>query len=284
MSTTSFTPAAVPKLQQKFAWPSKVDLFGVGYTPTTYSEATAAIIESARRAESGVVACHAVHAVVTCSGDRDLKKQVNHFDMITPDGQPVRWGLNLLYGASLEDRVYGPELMLRLCRQAAVAGISVYLYGGSETVSRKLASNLAEQFPDLKIVGYESPPYRALTAEEDREVIMRMNESGAGIVFIGLGCPKQDQFAFDHRESIHAVQVCVGAAFDFHAGEKSIAPEWMQRHGLEWLFRLVQEPGRLWRRYLVTNSVFLMKLAFALLQLRSVRRQRRQWRLFKEQS
>jgi exopolysaccharide biosynthesis WecB/TagA/CpsF family protein len=261
-----------------------VDLFGVGYTPTTYQEASDAIIQAASQNLAGVVACHAVHAVVTCSTDVELKEKVNQFDMLTPDGQPVRWGLNLLYGADLPDRVYGPELMLRLCERAAATGIPVYFYGGSDVVIVKLVSNLADQFPELKIAGYESPPFRALTEEEDCAVIKRINESGAGIVFIGLGCPKQDEFAYDHRHSLRSIQVCVGAAFDFHAGVKSMAPDWMQRRGLEWLYRLLQEPGRLWRRYLATNSIFLMKLAFELVQWRSVRRQRRQWRLSRAQA
>lgn len=242
------------------------------------------IIAAALRDQAGVVGCHAVHALVTCSGNRNLRNKVNHFDMITPDGQPVRWGLNLVHGVGLRDRVYGPELMLRLCQQAAIEGVAIYLYGGSPSVVEMLAENLKLRFPELQIAGYESPPYRPLTADEDREMVARINRSGAGIVFVGLGCPKQDEFAFEHRQQIRAVQVCVGAAFDFHAGAKSIAPDWMQRHGLEWLFRLIQEPRRLWRRYLITNSVFLVKLAFTMLNVRSVRQQRARWRLHKEQS
>jgi N-acetylglucosaminyldiphosphoundecaprenol N-acetyl-beta-D-mannosaminyltransferase len=278
------TPVSDTPPQHASVWPDKVDLLGIGLTPTTYSEATATIIDVARRNQPGVVGCHAVHSVVVCSGNRDLRNKVNQFDMITPDGQPVRWGLNLLYGVGLRERVYGPELMLRLCQQAAIEGVSVYFYGASEMVVERLAENLARKYPELQITGYESPPFRALTAEEDREVVSRINHSGAGIVFIGLGCPKQDEFAFDHRHSIRAVQVCVGAAFDFHAGAKRIAPDWMQRHGLEWLFRLFQEPGRLWRRYLITNTVFITKLAFTLLNVRGVRKKRYQWRQQQEKS
>lgn len=283
-TSTCMTIDSQTHSEQGFAWPEKVDLFGVGYTPTTYDGATAAIIAAAHRHQAGVVSCHAVHAVVTCSGDADLKDKVNQFEMITPDGQPVRWGLNLLYGTALRDRVYGPELMLRLCQQAATEGVPIYLYGGSEAVVEQLAKNLNGQFPQLNIAGYESPPFRALTDEEDQQVVDRINDSGAGIVFIGLGCPKQDEFAFAHRHNIQAIQVCVGAAFDFHAGAKPTAPAWMQRHGLEWLFRLIQEPGRLWRRYLITNSVFLAKLATTLLNVPGVWQKRNQWRLHKEQS
>src|SRR5204863_3570670 len=155
-------------------------------------------------------------------------------------------------------------LMLRLCRAAAAAGVSIYLYGGNPAVAEKLRANLLAACPGLEIAGYEAPPFRALTPDEDEAVVERINASGAGLVFIGLGCPKQDHFAFEHRDRLRAVQLCVGAAFDFHAGVKKMAPAWMQRRGLEWLFRLGQEPGRLWRRYLVTNSRFVAKLGVAL--------------------
>jgi exopolysaccharide biosynthesis WecB/TagA/CpsF family protein len=183
--------------------------------------------------------------------------------------------MNLLHGTRLPERVYGPELTLRLCRRAAEEGISIYLFGGSPDVLEQLKANLERRFPGLFIAGSESPPFRRLTPEEDAAIVDRINASGARLVFIGLGCPKQDVFAFEHRTTIHAVQVCVGAAFDFHAGAKKIAPAWMQRLGLEWLFRLIQEPRRLWRRYLVTNSIFLRKLSAELLNIPRVRRQRR---------
>jgi exopolysaccharide biosynthesis WecB/TagA/CpsF family protein len=218
-----------------------------------------------------VVACHAVHAIITASGDPALRAKVNTFDMITPDGQPVRWALNLLYRAALAERVYGPELMLRLCRAAAAGGVPIYLYGGSPAVAEKLQANLRALCPQLQIAGCEAPPFRSLSAAEDEAVVARINGSGARLVFVGLGCPKQDLFAFAHRETIRAVQVCVGAAFDFHAGVKKMAPRWMQRSGLEWLYRLSQEPGRLWRRYLVTNSIFLAKLTAALCRRRTPR-------------
>jgi N-acetylglucosaminyldiphosphoundecaprenol N-acetyl-beta-D-mannosaminyltransferase len=164
--------------------------------------------------------------------------------------------------------VYGPELMIRLCRAAEAERVPIYLYGGSPEVVQRLHENLLRQFPALRIAGHESPPYRALTAEEDAALDDRIRASGARLVFIGLGCPKQDLFAYRHRHTIDAVQVCVGAAFDFHAGAKKMAPAFMQRNGLEWLYRLGQEPSRLWKRYLVTNSIFLGKLAVAMFRRR----------------
>ena len=226
-------------------WPTKRDVLGIEVTPTNYDEAVEATMAAAKRRSSGIVSCHAVHAVVTASCDASLRDKVNTFDMITPDGQPVRWAVNLLHRVKLRDRVYGPELMLRLCERAAAEGVSIYLYGGSPAVVEKLQSRLKQDIPGLQIAGYESPPFRELTPEEDAEMVERVNASGAGLMFIGLGCPKQDLFAYEHRDKVHAVQVCVGAAFDFHAGVKPMAPDLMQRYGLEWLYRLLQEPRRL---------------------------------------
>ncbi len=241
-------------------WPAKRDVLGIGISVTNYDEATAAIIAAAQRHEPAIVSAFAVHAVVTAAQQPDLADKVNQFAMITPDGQPVRWALNALHKARLNERVYGPELTLRVCQAAAAAGISIYLYGGTPSVLELLIANLKQQFPELVIAGSEAPPFRALSAEEDAAVVQRIADSGAGIVLIGLGCPKQDLFAAAHRESIRAVQLCVGAAFDFHAGVKKTAPAWMQRRGLEWLFRLCQEPRRLFKRYLVTNSIFASRV------------------------
>ncbi len=255
-------------------WPEKLDVFGVGIAATKYEQASDVIVDAAQRGERKLVSCYAVHALITFCEDEELRALSNDFDMVTPDGQPVRWALNLLHKAQLTDRVYGPNLMLHLCRRAAEGGVPVYLYGGSPSVAEELPRNLQQMLPDLQIAGSESPPFRALTPEEDQQVIDRINDSGAGIVFIGLGCPKQDQFAHAHRDTIDAVQVCVGAAFDFHAGAKSTAPAWMQRHALEWLYRLVQEPRRLWQRYLMTNSSYLLRLGASLLNIPKLLRQR----------
>jgi exopolysaccharide biosynthesis WecB/TagA/CpsF family protein len=262
------TPADAGLSEPSCAWPLKRDVIGVGISATTYDEAVRPILRAARRREAAAVSCHAVHAVVTSSRDAALRRAVNEFEIVTPDGQPVRWALNLLHRSGLRERVYGPELMLRLCRAAAEEGVSIYLYGGDGETIAALRSNLCRQFPGLQVAGAEAPPFRELTAEEDAAVVERINASGAGLLFIGLGCPKQDWFAAHHRGRIAAVQVCVGAAFDFHAGRKPMAPAWMQRRGLEWLFRLSQEPRRLWRRYLDTNSRFVWGVAFQYLRRR----------------
>lgn len=245
-------------------WPARYDVLGVHVSATTYDEAVEAIMLAARARQPSIVSLHAVHALVTAGSDVRLRQAVNRFDMVAPDGQPVRWALNWLHGLRLADRVYGPELMLQLCGRAAREGIGMYLYGSSPAVIDALCQKLPGRFPGLIIAGAESPPYRTLTPDEDEAMVRRVNDSGAGILFIGLGAPKQDWFAHEHRGRIAAVQVCVGAAFDFHANAKRIAPPWMQRAGLEWLFRLAEEPGRLWKRYLVTNSTFIIRLAAAM--------------------
>ncbi len=261
MSTT--LPPSISSSMQSTSpvvrWPRKYDLFGVKVSGTTYDEALAALFSAVEHREPAIVSLTAVHAVVTASCDPDLRDKMNRFAIIGPDGQPVRWALNWLYGPGLRDRVYGPEMMLRICRRAAEAGLPIYLYGGSAETVAALESNLKQRFPGLIVAGAESPPFRPLTPEQDRAAVERINGSGAAIVFIGLGHPKQDLFAAAHADSIGAVQVCVGAAFDFHAGAKKSAPPWMQKRGLEWLFRLCQEPRRLWRRYLETNSIFVLK-------------------------
>jgi len=247
-------PPATP-----IAWPAKYDLFGVQVSASDYDEIVKLVSRSAEERVAAIVSLHAVHAIIETTRDARLMAKVNRFDAVLPDGQPVRWALNHLHRAGLRERVYGPELMLRLCARAAEDGIPIYLYGSAPPVIEQLQNNLLQRFPALQIVGAEAPPFRNLTPAEDSEVVRRINESGAGILFIGLGCPKQDHFAADHAESIRPVQVCVGAAFDFHAGTKPMAPEWMQRRGLEWVYRLSREPRRLWRRYLHTNFIFLSK-------------------------
>lgn len=263
-------------MKETVNWPPKHDIFGVQVSTTTYDDACKAILAAAHQQVPAIVSAFAVHALIEAATQPELAKKVNRFAMITPDGQPVRWALNWLHKAGLKDRVYGPNLTWELCRRAADEGVSIYLYGSSPKTLADLQANLLKNFPQLKIAGAESPPFRTLTPEEDAAMVERVNSSGAGLMFIGLGCPKQDHFAADHADKIRPVQLCVGAAFDFHAGTKSQAPSWMQKRGLEWLFRLCQEPRRLWKRYLVTNSIYLRKLvaqwtSYRLLGLRPTR-------------
>lgn len=239
-------------------WPTRHTLFGVRMSATHYEQLGRVLCRAARRREGGAATFLAVHGLVTAALDGKFREQVNRLDVVAPDGQPVRWAMNWFEKTGLTDRVYGPEMMRRACQRAAEEGIGIYLYGSTQQVIDLLKKNLTGHFPRLQIVGAEPSIFRPLSEREDRELVDRINASGAGMLFVGLGCPRQEAFAAEHRHSIKAVQLCVGAAFDFHAGNKAMAPSWMQKRGLEWLFRLTQEPGRLWKRYLVTNSTFCL--------------------------
>ena len=240
-------------------WPGKYDLFGVSVSATTYTSAADSILHAARRRKGGLVTALAVHGVVEASTNPTLNAVVNSYDMVTPDGQPVRIALNALHDSKLATRVAGPDLMLLLCERCESTGMPIYLYGSSEHVVETLKDQLIHRFPYLKVVGCEPSLFRPITPQESQELADRINASGAGIVFIGLGCPLQEKFAHQHRHMIRAVQFCVGAAFDFHAGLKRRAPQWMRDYWLEWFFRMMQEPGRLWKRYLTTNTLFVAK-------------------------
>jgi exopolysaccharide biosynthesis WecB/TagA/CpsF family protein len=246
--------------------PERLRILQVRVSATDYEESSNLVIEAACQARPMLVAHAPVHLVVAATRDAELGARIDQFDIVAPDGQPVRWALRALHGKRLVDRVYGPYTMLNICATAAERELPVYLYGSTEPVIRSLAEKLRRRYPELLIAGSEAPPFRPLTVEEDAAVVRRIRASGARIVFAGLGCPKQERFAHEHRESIGLPLVCVGAAFDFIAGAKPWAPVWMQRFGLEWLFRLASEPGRLWQRYLFTNTQFVLGLIAQLLR------------------
>lgn len=253
---SAINPTHAPRSTLHAPLPAKRPLFGVHVSATTYDETVEAVLGLARAGAGGAVEFMCVHGLVECQSDPAFRDALNSFDIVATDGQPVRWAMNHFHNAGLADRVYGPECTWRLCRAAAAAGVSVYFYGSSPEVIAALTANALRAFPDLEIAGAESPPFRPLTAAEDADIVERVNASGAGLLFLGTGCPRQELFAARHRRDIRAVQLCVGAAFDLHAGVKSMAPAWMQKRGLEWLFRLAQEPRRLWKRYLVYNSIY----------------------------
>lgn len=217
----------------------------------------------ARAHESRYATICNCHVVVSASRDAAYGQIINDADMATPDGEPVAWMLRRL-GHAGQPRICGPDLMWALCEQAAATALPVYCYGSTEATLGLLETRLRAAFPALAVTT-ESPPFRALTDDEDAAVVARINASGAGIVFVGLGCPKQERWMAEHRGRVNAVMIGVGAAFDFHAGTVRRAPTWMRRHGLEWLHRLASEPQRLWRRYLVTNTLFVIGAARQLL-------------------
>ncbi|NJM65390.1 MAG: WecB/TagA/CpsF family glycosyltransferase [Acaryochloris sp. RU_4_1] len=206
-----------------------------------------------------------VHVVMTAYWNHDYRQIVNQAALVTPDGMPLVWALRWL-GWPQATRVYGPDLMLACCQRAAQEQVPIYLYGGTEAMLQKLQENLQSRFPALKIAGTHAPPFRELTPAETTGDIDRIHQSGAAIVFIALGCPKQELWMAQQQGKLEAVMIGVGAAFAFHSGETSQAPRWMMAAGLEWLYRLAVEPRRLWQRYLINNPVFLILLIWQLCQ------------------
>ena len=235
----------------------KRNLFRVNYTLTNYGEAAGMIIECGMERRSFGVSALAVHGLIESYRDPVLLEKVNKIDLVVPDGQPIRWALNYFHKAGLKERVYGPKLTLEVLRLANEKKLSVYLYGSTDDTLKKLSANIQQWFPEIRICGLHSDRFRDATPLEDAEDIHKINTSGAHIVLVGRGCPRQEIWVSDHLGKINASMMAVGAAFDFHAGNIKQAPVWMQQNGLEWLYRLAKEPRRLWKRYLITNSFFI---------------------------
>jgi len=239
----------------------KFNLLGVQVDAVDYDGAVARIVDAAREGRPLTVSALAVHGVMTGVLDAKHRYRLNRFDLLCPDGQPVRWGLNLLYRVKLRDRVYGPDLMLEVCRAAAAEELPVFLLGGRRELLDKLVERLPQLASGLSIAGTRESKFRRLTRAEWKELVDEIRGSGARILFVGLGCPRQEVFAFEAREAVSMPTLAVGAAFNFHSGVLPQAPPSLQRWGLEWLYRLVQEPRRLWRRYLLLNPAYLSLLA-----------------------
>lgn len=239
----------------------KFNVLGIGVSSIDYEGASEAVILAARARRALKVTALAVHGVMTGVMDRAHRWRLNGFDIVTPDGQPVRWALNLLHRRGLAKRVYGPDLTLEVCRRAAAEGLPVFLYGSRPQVLEALEANLLQRIPGLQIAGTRPSLFRLSTPDEKLQIAREIRESGATIVLVGLGCPRQEVFVHEYAELLQMPVLAVGAAFDFHAGLLSQAPPWMQARGLEWLYRLIQEPGRLWRRYLFLNPYFVLLLA-----------------------
>lgn len=243
-------------------------VLGVRVAVTDYNGACSAVAEAAREGRSLTVAALAVHGVMTGALDPEHRRRLNTLDLVVPDGQPVRWALNWLFGAGLRNRVYGPELMLRVCAMAEREGFPVALYGSRPEVLEALAEGLRRRYQRLRIVAAVPSRFGRVDKHTQMTIATGLRNTGAQIVFVGLGCPRQEIWAYENRDLLPMPVLAVGAAFDFHAGLLPQAPAWLQRHGLEWLFRLYCEPGRLWRRYLVLNPLYLTLLALQALGIR----------------
>jgi exopolysaccharide biosynthesis WecB/TagA/CpsF family protein len=239
----------------------KRNVAGVLVDVVDYEGATARIIAAASEGRPLAATALAVHGLVTAARDDALRSRVNALDMATPDGQPVRWALNLLHDAHLDDRVYGPSLMRTTCAAAESAGLPVFLYGSQQGVLDSLVANLRSRHPRLEIAGAEPSKFRPVGRAEKEEIAARVRDSGARIVFCGLGCPRQEVFAWEFREPIGLPILAVGAAFDYLAGLRREPPTIVQRTGLQWAWRLGAEPRRLWRRYLDTNTRYVALVA-----------------------
>lgn len=249
----------------------KRNLIGVNVNAVDYEAAVAKIVEAATKREPLGVSALAVHGVMTGVTDDEHRHRLNSLELVVPDGQPVRWGLNMLHKTGLTDRVYGPNLMLDTCRAAAENGLAVYLLGGTDELLDALSTNLVGQLPDLRIARARASKFRTLSADEKRELIDDINDSGASIICVGLGCPRQEVWAYEFKDHIRMPVLAVGAAFNFHAGILDQAPATLQKYGLEWLYRLVKEPSRLWRRYLILNPYYLAMVGTQRLGLRKAR-------------
>jgi N-acetylglucosaminyldiphosphoundecaprenol N-acetyl-beta-D-mannosaminyltransferase len=239
----------------------KRNVLGVLVDVTDYADAVGRIIEAAKERRGFAVTALAVHGVMTGVQDAAHNARLNSFDLVTPDGQPVRWALNLLHDAKLAERVYGPTLTLKVVEQAAAEGLPLYLYGSTQPTLDRLVPALQGMFPALKIVGVEASKFRSSHPGEAEEIAARIKASGARIVLVGLGCPRQEIFTYAMRPLLDMPLLAVGAAFDYHAGLLKNPPAWMQKYALEWLWRLGLEPKRLWKRYILLNPAYLTRLA-----------------------
>jgi N-acetylglucosaminyldiphosphoundecaprenol N-acetyl-beta-D-mannosaminyltransferase len=238
-------------------WIPRVDVLGVGVSAINMDTALEVIDRWITAGVHQYVCVTGVHGVMESQRDETLREIHNAAGLVTPDGMPLVW-LSRLNGWRNTSRVYGPDLMLEVCDRSLATGYRHFFYGGQEGVPEQLAERLQKRFPGLIVAGTYSPPFRRLSTAEDEEVVQRINETKPDIVWVGLSTPKQERWMAQHVGRLSAaVLIGVGAAFDFHAGLKRQAPRWMQRNGLEWFFRLLNEPRRLWRRYLVNNPLFV---------------------------
>ncbi len=248
--------------------PRRADILGVDVSITDYTEVVRCVLQAARAGRTLLLTASDVHVVIQARRDRSYAAALNAFDIVTPDGQPLRWGMRWTRQAALRDRVYGPTLMLRVCEAAASEELPIFLYGSRPETLELLRAKLSARFPRLRIAGVRAGRFRPLAEQEQEHDAREIAASGARIVFVGMGCPRQEWWVFHMRQRIAMPLLAVGAAFDFHAGMVPQAPPWMQARGLEWLYRLGREPKRLWRRYVLLTPRYLPLIAAQALGLK----------------
>ncbi len=235
----------------------KVDLLGVAIDAVDYEAAIERIMSAAVAGEPLGVSALAVHGVMTGHDDAEHRARLNSLDLVTPDGQPVRWSLNLLHHVGLSDRVYGPRLTLELCREAAARDLPVFFYGSEPTILEQLTERLPRLAPGITIAGTRPSRFGRATREELDIICEEIRATGARLCFVGLGCPRQEVFVYENVARLSMPTLAVGAAFAYLADATSEPPLWVQRWGLQWFYRLAQDPKRLWRRYLLLNPRFI---------------------------
>lgn len=246
----------------------KHSILGVYVDAVDCEAAVEKIIDAAKKRMNMTVSALAVHGVMTGVLDSTHRFRLNNLSLIVPDGQPVRWALNWLYRTKLPDRTPGPRLMIEICDRAAKESLPIYLYGSKPDVIADLSRNLKAQFPKLIIAGTQPSKFRNVSPTEKQDIARKIKDSGAAIVFVGLGCPRQEVWVYEYQDILSIPIIAVGAAFDFHAGLLPRAPLWMQQSGLEWFFRLICEPKRLWKRYVLLNPLYLFLLTLQVSKLK----------------
>ena len=239
----------------------KVGVVGINIDVVDYEGAVRRIVEAAKDGRPYGVSALAVHGVMEGHDDPEHAARLNALHLVTPDGQPVRWAMNLLHGTKLKERVYGPNMTLEVCRAAAAEGLPVYFYGSDDDTLAALEQRLPELTPGIKIAGMRPSKFGTATPEELDEIAEDIRSTGAAICFVGLGCPRQEVFAYENAHRLSMPVIAVGAAFAYHAGLMEQPPEWIQRWGLQWFHRLIQDPRRLWRRYIILNPRYMAAVA-----------------------
>jgi N-acetylglucosaminyldiphosphoundecaprenol N-acetyl-beta-D-mannosaminyltransferase len=237
----------------------KKQLISISISTGSYLSFVDRLIQMSETSGSTYTCVANVHMLVEAHKDPAFASVVNNADLITPDGLPLTWGLKLLYGLK-QDRVAGMDLLPDLLKRSEQKSIPVYFYGGTEEMLSKTKEYSEKHYPSLKIAGMYSPPFRALSVEEEQSIIKKINVSGAKFVFVALGCPKQEKWMASMKGLVNACMIGIGGALPVLVGMQKRAPLWMQKYGLEWLYRLLQEPKRLFKRYAVTNTLFLWLL------------------------
>lgn len=234
-----------------------VDILTMSTDVTSLDLAVTSVIELAQAGEGAYVCVSNVHMCMETFDDLSFRHVVNSADLVIPDGRPISWGQKLL-GFKDAKQVRGQDIMNELCRLSGIQRLNIGFYGGiSSDLLEQVVQQLTKDYPDIQISYKFSPPFRPLSQDEDSAVVKAINDAGVNVLFVGIGCPKQERWMAEHKDSVHCVMLGVGAAFDFIAGSKKHAPRWMQKVGLEWLFRLLSEPKRLWKRYLKQNPRFV---------------------------